>query len=303
LSACAGKWRSCVQKARIRVTLERVNAMRISVLFPLCLLCVCTARAQANDDSLTFEVASVKLHSPVDEEAGSSFKGGPGTSDPGTITVINRMLRTLIIEAYGIHGYQIEHPAWVEEYRYDIVAKVPPGATPQQAKAMMRNLLVERFHLKIRRETRDLPVYALVVAKEGLKMKPSQEAQPPGPFDPSVLDHLKAGSDGFFRPPPNMQTVFTSYTDEGAKATGQRQSLSKIVTWLAARSDRPVIDETRLQGNYDFSLTWSPDQNDAGIDYGISFALEKQLGLKMEPRKLPTEMLIVVSALKVPTEN
>jgi uncharacterized protein (TIGR03435 family) len=215
------------------------------------------------------------------------------------------MLRTLIIDAYGISGYQIEHPAWLGENRYDIMAKVPPGTTPQQAKAMMRNLLEERFDLKIRREMRDLPVYALTVAKGGVKLKPSQEAQPPVSADSlaATFDRLKTGGDGFVRLPPNVQTILESFTEEGAKATGQRQSLPRIVSWLAARSDRPVIDETALQGNYDFSLTWSPDQNDTGIDYGLPLALERQLGLKMEPRKVPTEMLIVVSALKVPREN
>ena len=130
------------------------------------LLVVSTAFGQAIDRSLTFEVASVKLNPPhAGEPVGSKFSGGPGTSDPERITVINRMLRTLIIEAYGIRGYQIEHPAWLKENRYDIFAKVPPGTTPEEAKAMMRNLLKERFELKIRREMRDLPAYVLTVAK------------------------------------------------------------------------------------------------------------------------------------------
>ena len=281
--------------------------MRIRVLLSLCLVPVCGALAQTSDDSLTFEVASVKPHPPVaGEPAGSSFKGGPGTDDPGRITVINRMLSTLIIEAYGIRAFQLERPEWLTENRYDIIAKVPPGATAQQAKAMMRNLLVERFDLKIRREMRDVPVYAMVIAKDGLKMKPSADdpaGQPPTPAGADVLDKMKTGGDGFFRPPPNVQTILESFNDEGAKATGQRQSLSKIATWLRARSDRPVIDETGLQGNYDFSVTWPPDQNQAGIDYGLAPAVEKQLGPKLEPRKMPSEMLIVVSALRVPKEN
>ena len=278
--------------------------MRVSALIPLCRLLVAySAVAQTPDDSLTFEVASVKPHPPSAGEPGSSFKGGPGTDDPGRITVINRMLSTLVIEAYGIRAFQLESPAWLAENRYDILAKLPPGTTPQQAKVMMRNLLAERFDLKIRRETRDLPVYALVVAKEGLKMKPSKESQPPTPTDPSAFQKLKPGGDSFYQPPPNVQTILESYTSEGAKAIGQRQSLSRIVTWLTDSSDKPVINETDIQGNYDFTVTWTPDQNDAGIDYGLAPALEKQLGLKLEPRKMPTEMLIVVSALKIPKEN
>ncbi len=283
--------------------------MQVSALILLCLLSVCGAFAQASDDSLTFEVASVKPHPLVaGEPAGSSFNGGPGTSDPGQITVINRTLRTLVIEAYGIRGFQIEHPQWVGDERFDIIAKVPPGTTPPQAKAMMRNLLVERFDLRIRRETRGLPVYALVVAKGGLKMKPSADdpaGQPPAPAEGLIaLDKLKTGSDGFRQLPPGAHTVMASYTADTAKVTGQKQPLSQLVSWLSSRvSDRPIIDETGLKGNYDFSMTWSLEYDGAGNDFGLFAALEQQLGLKMDPRKMPTEMLIVVSALRVPKEN
>jgi uncharacterized protein (TIGR03435 family) len=284
-----------------------VHAVRVSAIIPLCLLSGCGAFAQAPDNSLTFEVASVKPHPPAaGGPAGSSFNGGPGTSDPGRITVINRMLSTLIIEAYGIRAFQLERPAWVAENRFDIIAKVPPGTTPQQAKVMMRNLLVERFDLQIRREMRDVPVYAMVIAKDGLKMKPSVDnpaGQPPTPADPNVFDKLKPGGDGFPQLPPSAQTIMLTSNGESSKAIGQRQSLSKIVAWLRAEADRPVIDETGLQGNYDFSVTWTPDQNGPGGDYAVIPAVEKQLGLKLEPRRMPTEMLIVVSALKVPKEN
>ena len=132
------------------------------------------AAAQTSDDALTFEVASVKPHvAAAGHSEGSSQEGGPGSGAPGRITVSNRLLRSMLIEAYGIRNFQIEHPAWVGENRYDIVAKVPAGATKQQAQIMMRNLLKERFQLQIRREKRDLPVYALVPAKNGVKMKAS----------------------------------------------------------------------------------------------------------------------------------
>jgi uncharacterized protein (TIGR03435 family) len=265
-----------------------MHAVRVSTVIALCLLSVCGVFAQTPDDSRTFEVASVKPHPPVaGEPAGSSFKGGPGTDDPGQITVINRTLRTLVIEAYGIRGFQIEHPQWVGDERFDIIAKVPRGATPQQAKAMMRNLLVDRFDLKVRRETRDLPVYALVIAKGGLKMKPSVDdpaGQPPTPSGPDVFDKMKMGGDGFFRPPPNVQTILDSFTSEGAEATGQKQSLPKIVAWLRDRSDKPVIDETSLQGNYDFSVTWTPQ--DALRNAYRGFRAEGSKGKLAQPNPL-----------------
>jgi uncharacterized protein (TIGR03435 family) len=213
------------------------------------------------------------------------------------------MLRTLIIEAYGIRGFQIEHPPWVAENRYDIFAKVPPGTTPQQAKAMMRNLLAERFHLQVRREMRDLPIYALLVAKEGLKMKPSEAVQPAVPVQASRNSGVPAiDGDGFPQRRPGLHGIGMSYVDGRAKAGGQKQSLSAIVSWLTGVvNDRPVIDLTGLKGDYDFSMTWSPDP---GSNIGDFFsAIQRQLGLRLEPRKLPTKMLVVVSALKVPTEN
>ena len=276
--------------------------MQIRVLFSLCLIPMCGALALTSDDSLTFEVASVKPHPPsAGGPAGSSFKGGPGTDDPGRITVINRMLSTLIIEAYGIRAMQLERPEWVAESRYDIVANVPPGATPAQAKAMMRNLLEQRFDLKIRREMKDLAVYEMVIGKDGLKMKPSDETRPAS--GPVAFDKLKTGGDGFPELPPSAQTILEYFTPEGAKVMCQRESMSKIVSWLSERADRPIINKTGLQGTYDFSMTWNPDQNDAGQDYGLLAATEKQLGLKLEPEKTPVEMLIVVSALRVPKEN
>lgn len=276
--------------------------LRVSTLFCLCLLLVCGGLAQTTDDSLTFEVASVKPHiASPGERSGSLMTGGPGTDDPGRITITNRPLRSLIIEAYTIRNFQIEHPLWVGEARYDIAAKVPPGATKQQAKIMMRNLLAERFQLQIRRETRNLSVYDLVIAKGGAKMKPSSgdSGEPAGTWDRS-----KIGSDGFPQAPPNTPGIFTTYMEGRAKATGQKQSLSKMVTMLTGLMDRPVIDATGLKGDYDFTLLWSLDYGpDGDISENIGAALQQQLGLRLAPRKMPIDMLIVVSALKVPKEN
>jgi uncharacterized protein (TIGR03435 family) len=237
---------------------------------------------QTPDDSLTFEVASVKPRVPVaGAPTSSSMTGGPGTDDPGHITCSNRTLRTLIIEAYGIRGFQIEHPDWVGEARFDILAKVPRDATKQQARIMMRNLLAERFQLQIRREKRDLPVYALTAAKGGIKIKASAETTT-----------------------ENSPGIVTSYRDGRASTIASRQSISKLLTWLTGMVDRPVLDTTGLKGDYDFNLTWSPDYSHNGDPNADLFpAVQQQLGLKLEPRKMPIDMLIVVSARKVPVEN
>jgi uncharacterized protein (TIGR03435 family) len=289
----------------------------------LCLLAAAGACAQTQDASLTFEVASVKPHvpKPGKENSGSSQRGGPGTDDPGQITVDNRTLRTLIIEAYGLKGYQLVHPAWLGTERYDIVAKVAPGATKQQSRIMMRNLLVERFQLKFHREMKDLPVYELSVGKGGPKMKPS-ETQPlkPGETPPNdnpiELKKLKPGGEGFLEIPAGTKGMVTTFMPGRAQLTARKQTVKQLIAMIEDREDRPIIDVTGLTGDYDFTLLWSPEANDPalnGIDRNpavqagdappLDYALEQQLGLKLTPKKAPTNMMIVDSAGKASIEN
>ncbi len=273
---------------------------------------------QTAQPPLTFEVASVKPHpSRPGEAAGSTESGGPGTKDPERIVIVNRTLRTLIITAYGIRGFQIEHPAWMGEKRYDIVAKVPAGASRQESRIMMRNLLAERFHVVIRRETRELPVYILTVDKNGLKMKSSGQdtSKPAAPTttDPGKSNRVTADKSGMPQLTPGEPGVFTIYTSGVARTVAQRQSISKILTLLSDYVDRPVLDGTGLKGEYDFTITWEPEGTqgaEAGsplaggtIASSLYEALQRQLGLKLEPRRAPIEMLVVVSADKVPVEN
>jgi len=229
------------------------------------------AAAQGTDDSVAFEVASVRPHVPVPgEKGGFTQKGGPGTDDPGHIAIGNKTLRNLIIDAYGIRNFQIEHPGWMGDLRYDIMAKVPAGTTRQQANAMMRNLLTERFQLKVSKEKRDLPVYGLTVAKSGVKMKSA---------DPGSTPQLR-----------------TEFVNGRATVKAEHQSMSKLVTWLTGEMTHPVINLTKVAGDFDFSLTWSGEPEDL-------VAAVKQLGLQMDRRKMPFDYLIIESALKVPTEN
>jgi uncharacterized protein (TIGR03435 family) len=252
--------------------------LRSSVLFFFLVAIPSAVLAQKTEEALAFEVASVKPHpSTGGGSTGSTTTGGPGTSDPGQITASNRLLRSLIIEAYGIRNFQIEHPVWMGEERFDIRAKVPPGATKHDAQIMMRNLLAERFALQIQRESRILPTYSLLVAKGGSKLKPSADEEERPGIQMSAHDH---------------QFI----------ATGKKQSMAKMVTWLTGLVEQPVINETGLKGDYDFSLMFDIGP-DSDIRSDIFPEIQKQLGLKLEAHKKPVEMLIVVSALKVPIEN
>ena len=116
---------------------------------------------------LAFEVASVK---PSPPHTGNLTKmgcsGGPGTSDPGTILCENLVLSSLVMKLYGVQPYQLSAPTSLMSL-YDIVAKVPANTSAEQVNVMWRNLLAERFQLKVHRESKEMPVYALVVARAG----------------------------------------------------------------------------------------------------------------------------------------
>ena len=121
------------------------------------------------------------------------MRGGPGSPDPGQITYSNVSLKNGSDDAYEVKGYQITGPKWLDSERFDIVAKIPKGATKEQFQMMLQNLLAERFKLTLHRETKELPIYALVVGKGGPKMKetvdddaaragrPQRKAGPGGP--------------------------------------------------------------------------------------------------------------------------
>jgi uncharacterized protein (TIGR03435 family) len=96
-------------------------------------------------------------------------KGGPGTADPGQITWSNLPMRAILLRAYGIRNYQLVTPKWVDTERYDIAARIPLGSTVEQFRAMLRNLLKQRFQLAAREETREGPLYALLAGKNGAR--------------------------------------------------------------------------------------------------------------------------------------
>ena len=178
----------------------------------------CAALAQSTEGPAAFEVASIKTAAPT-ASAGMfrvMMRGGPGSADPGQLTYSNVTLKNVLMNAYGVKGYQISGPSWLDSERYDIAAKIPKGATKEQFMLMLQNLLAERFKLTLHREKKDLPMYALVVGKSGPKMKesvdgavPADGAGPPppppppgGPLGIAGGGRIAMGSDGFPKLPP-----------------------------------------------------------------------------------------------------
>jgi uncharacterized protein (TIGR03435 family) len=280
-----------------------------------------------------FDVASVKPSGPM--TAGTKMRvgsnGGPGTSDPGQVTYTNLTLRNLLATAYDVKVYQISGPSWLDTERYDIIAKMPPETNWEQFRMMLQNLLAERFKLTLHHETKDLPLYELVVAKNGTKLKPwVSDPNAPAPPEPGARFTPPAiGKDGSPIVPPGA-SIMSMLVTNGAqrmRMTSSKQSLPKLAEMLANQLGRPVVDKTGLTGEYDYTLEFSPEGLTRGMLGGLPpppkspedspvagpagdqdlpsllAAVQEQLGLRLESKKGPMDLLVIDRADKTPTEN
>jgi uncharacterized protein (TIGR03435 family) len=253
-----------------------------------------TAHAQS------FEVASVKPSATT----GGLFKmtGGPGTSDPGRITYTNVPLRIVLLTAYDVRNYQLTGPDWLNTLRYDVTARLPEGATKEQLQAMLRNLLETRFRLTLHRESKEAPIYDLVVARKGPKIKPVTGRSQEGAIA-SALPGV--GADGF----PKLRTpspgLIIETKDGVARITAKEVTMLKFADMLTGQSHRPVFDRTGLAGTYDFNLYFTPEgaARSDSPDSDLFAALKEQLGLRLESRNGPVELLVIDHAEKTPVEN
>jgi len=226
-----------------------------------------------------FEVASVKV---VDlAKLGNAISMNIGTVQREQVTFGNATLNDCIRFAYGMASdAQIAGPDWIKskEYLYDIVAKGAAGSSREQLQRMTQTLLAERFSLVTHREQKEMSYLALVIAKNGPKIK-----------------LLKEVPDGF----------------RGTTYGGRINSVlpMPMLAYLLSRfeTERPIIDSTGLNGLYEVKLEWTLARQLQNADSppgpSLFTAIDEQLGLKLEARKGPVEILVVDSAEKVPTEN
>lgn len=255
-------------------------------------LALLPALAQTPADKPTFEVASVKpAPPPTPGPFRTGMRGGPESSDPGQATFSNVNQRFLLATAYNVQDYQISGPGFLDIERYNVVAKVPKGATKEQFRLMLQDLLAERFHMTLHRETKQLPLYALVVAKSGPKMKkadppktagdaeasdgPDAAGGPPpgpppggggGPGGPPPgeggVGRPPMGKDGLPMMPPGLAGrtgVFVMMMRGRAHIVGNAQPISKLAETLQRMMGHPVADKTGLSATYDFTLDFDPD--------------------------------------------
>jgi uncharacterized protein (TIGR03435 family) len=267
------------------------------------------AFGQSADAPDVFEVASIKPAAPqgADGRYFAGCTGGPGSKDPGRITCTNQGLGGLIAMAYKVSVFRISglkapYPS------FDIIAKVPAGATRSQITRMWQNLLAGRFHLAVHWETKDVPAYVLTVAKGGLKAKESAEQLDSDAGEPSIpRAPAKLDKEGFPVVAPGGSLVL--YGDSAARFVASSCSMKELAVWLERRlaadtqANRPVVDATGLNGKYDLKMMFAFGNDAPGDVPSLPKALESQLGLRLEQKQARIEFLLVDHAEKSPVEN
>jgi uncharacterized protein (TIGR03435 family) len=280
------------------------------------LLLLLTATA-AFAQSPAFEVASIKPSPPG--ALGMRLNGGPGTSDPGHWVCDNIPLSLLVSIGYDLRPYQLTAPSWVESTRFNVTAKLPPDVSQDDFRAMVRTLLATRFGLQSHHDKKEMAGYELVVARNGSKLKPAGPLPAATPRPSNDGPKVRVDSDGFPVIPPGLS--LTLRLNGRARTQVYGVPISSLVATLALNTGRPVVDATGLTGKYDYSLFWVPEgvmppppQPGSGAvapppappeapGPTIFAAVQEQLGLKLESKKVPVDILIVDHIEKTPTEN
>ena len=223
-----------------------------------------------------FDAASIK---PSEEPNGNS--SGISTK-PGRMEARNVTLRRCIRGAYNLPEVQVVGgPKWVDDLRFNIDAKAPGPAGDDELMLMLQTLLAERFQLKLHRETRQLNGYALEVAKSGLRVKP--------------LDQGGECSDS-----ANTGGALSRITEKSC-------SIAIFARKLAECLHLPVADATGIAGAFNITIEWTPDElrakaGDAAVGPSLDDVLQREIGLKLQTRKVPTAIIVIDSA-ELPTAN
>jgi uncharacterized protein (TIGR03435 family) len=225
----------------------------------------------------SFEVASIRPASPDATDFGVD-------TDPGLLRVEAQTLRDMVRIAFGVNDSQVAGgPKWADSDRFDITGRANGPAGSKELLTMLQNLLADRFKLAIHRETKTAQGFALVVAKGGIKMQKSESTE-------------------------------SNSTGGRGRIDAQGVSMSKFAERLNRAVRAPVEDATETPGGFNFTLTWSPDDpstkplapdrpavGDSNAP-SVFTALQEQLGLKLESRKVTMEVIVIDRAEK-PDDN
>jgi uncharacterized protein (TIGR03435 family) len=233
------------------------------------------AIAQAPTAPPRFEVASFKLSPPTDGPLMINL----GFFREGRLTFANVTLNDILLYAYNLPSQELlDGLKWNDSVRFDIEAIAPADTPSDRLRLMLRQLLEERLHVVTRSEVRTMPYLALVVANGGHKMSTGSEPWPPRMFLPGHI-------------------------------VGERIPISLLTSLLARFERRLVIDRTGLTGVFNVQLEWRRDDGPADASVGrtdlpeLFTAVQEQLGLRLEGRRGPMDVLVIQSAARVPERN
>jgi uncharacterized protein (TIGR03435 family) len=294
--------------------------------------------------TLAFEVATIKPARPITQQAMSGKMHIGEKIDGARVDYGAMTLADLITIAYKVKSFQVSGPDWIKTERFDILAKLPEGATKDQVPQMLQALLADRFKLTIHRDTKEHALYALVVAKGGPKLKesppdePAPDADAPPPKEEKGVTTVETGQGKLSMKPDGNGGA----TIKGPNGMQQRVSVSNGIIHMELNKatmeqmceaitrflDKPVMDMTELKGNDQIALDISmedamkmarsagvmvppggpggdakPPDSAADPSGSTIFSSVQQMGLKLESRKAPVEMIVVDHAEKSPTEN
>ncbi len=319
-----------------RLFVATAGAVALAVPVFLGLLAAPRLRAQAQSDQAptspsapsagtplpSFEVASIKPH-PADNSGRFFINMGCGP-DPGRCTPTNATAKMLIQAAYDMKDFQVSGgSSWINSERFDIAAKVEDSQAEQiqklpraqqqaQMRLMMQSLLADRFKLKVIRQTKQLAVYALVVANGGPKLA---EVPPP---DPQASPETPPPAPGAGLPTPSPGGSFVAIQNGHAAIKGNATPIADLVSMLSQQLHRQILDQTGLKGTYTFTLQFTPETEFGGgplpvppgggtdtLDSGgtsIFTAIQEQLGLRLESTNGPVDT-IVIDHIEEPSPN
>jgi uncharacterized protein (TIGR03435 family) len=289
------------------------STVRVIVLYALAGVQTLTPTSEQS-----FEAASVKPAAPSSRPI-YVMHGGPGTPNPGQITYLAVPLRALIKRAYGVEEYQLVGPKWMETSKYDIVAKVPKDTDKATLGILLQNLLAQRFQMKCHYENVEVPGYHLLIASNGPRMK--EAAAPPPTSD--ITKHAAVPEndyDALPRDDKGLPEFLPGARRRGiiplpggvTRISGRMQTMKDIEAMCRNNTEAPIVDQTGLTGTYDFNLDYAPlgvmpsGASTANIEItatDFATSLRQQLGLYLAKAMVPTKVLVIERALRMPTEN
>lgn len=261
-----------------------------------------------------FEVASVKKSPPATGGMRVRFGSREGDRWLAENATLRILLRNAYDVQYGMDGQIVGGPPWMDTDRFDIQATMAPGTSNDDMKAMVRTLLADRFHLRTHTERREMPVYALQIARKDGRLGPQMR---PLTVDCDAVRAARASGE---KPPGDTAPVCT--TGMSIRRTGISEldssgmTMAALIDNLSRAAGRPVLNRTGLTGSFAVTLRFATDASSVsplgGPPQGVplepvdapslSAAVQEQLGLRLESRREPIEVLVVDSA-SAPTEN